>query len=164
MALVTPDIGTIFWMLLMFTIVMVILKKFAWKPILNALEKRERSIEESLRSAERAKEEMEKLKADNEEILAQARVERDGMLKETKQTSEKILNQAKEKAGDEAKRLIEMAKEQIENEKSSAMAEIRMQIAELSVEIAEKILREKLKDDKQQKDLIEKLIQDIKLN
>lgn len=164
MELVTPDIGTIFWMLLMFIIVLVILKKFAWKPILNALEKREKSIEESLRSADRAREEMEKIKADNEEILAVARMERDGMLKETKQISVEILKQAREKAGEETKRLMELAKEQIQNEKASAIDEIRKQIAELSVDIAEKILREKLKDDKQQRKLIEKLMQDIKLN
>lgn len=164
MELVTPDVGTIFWMLLMFIIVLVILKKFAWKPILNALDKREKSIEESLRSADRAREEMEQLKADNEKILAEARLERDGMLKETKQTSDKILSQARHKAGEEGKRLIEMAREQIENEKTSAVSEIRKQVAELSVNIAEKILREKLKDDKQQKELIDKLLKDIKLN
>jgi F-type H+-transporting ATPase subunit b len=164
MELVRPDVGTIFWMLLMFIIVLVVLKKFAWKPILNALDKREKSIEESLRSADRARKEMEQLKADNEKIIAQARVERDGMLKETKQLSEKILKEAREKAGVEAKRLIETAREQIENEKESAVTEIRNQVAELSVGIAEKILREKLKDGKQQKELIDKLLKDIKLN
>ena len=102
MGLVTPDIGTIFWMLLMFIILLVILKKFAWKPILNALDNREKSIEDSLRSADRAREEMEQLKADNEKIMAEARLERDNMLKETKQTSEKILSQAREKASEEA--------------------------------------------------------------
>jgi len=164
MALVTPDIGTIFWMLLMFTILLIILKKFAWKPILSALESREKSIEDSLRSADRAREEMEQLKADNEKILAEARMERDGMIKETKKTSQKILSQAREKAGEEAQRLVQKAREQIENEKDSAVAEIRKQIAELSVNIAEKILREKLKDDKEQKELMDKLLQDIKLN
>ena len=107
---------------------------------------------------------MEQLKADNEKILAEARLERDGMLKETKQTSDKILSQARHKAGEEGKRLIEMAREQIENEKTSAVSEIRKQVAELSVNIAEKILRVKLKDDKQQKELIDKLLKDIKLN
>jgi F-type H+-transporting ATPase subunit b len=164
MELVRPDVGTIFWMLLMFIIVLVILKKFAWKPILNALDKREKSIEESLRSADRARKEMEQLKADNEKIIAQARVERDGMLKETKQLSEKILKEAREKAVVETKRLIETAREQIENEKALAVTEIRNQVAELSVDIAEKILREKLKDGKQQKELIDKLLKDIKLN
>lgn len=164
MALVTPDIGTIFWMLLMFIIVLVILKKFAWKPILSALENREKSIEDSLRSADRAREEMEQLKADNEKIMAEARLERDNMLKETKQTSDKILSESKVKASEEARLLIEATREVIENEKSSAIDEIRRQVAELSVDIAEKILREKLKDDKQQQELVDKLMKDIKLN
>ena len=164
MELVTPDLGTIFWMLLMFIILMIILKKFAWKPILKALDKREKTIEESLRSADRAREEMEKLKADNEKILAEARTERDGMLRETKQTSEKILREAREKAGTEAQRLIELAREQIASEKAAAVTEIRRQVVELSVQVAEKILREKLKDDRQQKELIDRLIQDIRLN
>ena len=107
MGLVTPDIGTIFWMLLMFIILLVILKKFAWKPILNALENREKSIEDSLRSADRAREEMEQLKADNEKIMAEARLERDNMLKETKQISDRILSEAKVKATEEARLLIE---------------------------------------------------------
>ena len=164
MGLVTPDIGTIFWMLLMFIILLVILKKFAWKPILSALENREKSIEDSLRSADRAREEMEQLKADNEKIMAQARLERDNMLKETKQLSVKILSEAKVKATEEARLLIEATRELIENEKSSAVDEIRKQVAELSVDIAEKILREKLKDDNQQRQLVDKLIKDIKLN
>ena len=164
MGLVTPDIGTIFWMLLMFIILLVILKKFAWKPILSALENREKSIEDSLRSADRAREEMEQLKADNEKIMAQARLERDNMLKETKQLSVKILSEAKVKATEEARLLIEATRELIENEKSSAVDEIRKQVAELSVDIAEKILREKLKDDNQQRQLVDKLMKDIKLN
>ena len=164
MGLVTPDIGTIFWMLLMFIILLVILKKFAWKPILNALENREKSIEDSLRSADRAREEMEQLKADNEKIMAEAKLERDNMLKETKQISVKIMSEARIKASEEARLLIEATREVIENEKSSAVDEIRKQVAELSVDIAEKILREKLKDDNQQKQLVDKLIKDIKLN
>jgi F-type H+-transporting ATPase subunit b len=164
MGLVTPDIGTIFWMLLMFIILLVILKKFAWKPILSALDNREKSIEDSLRSADRAREEMEKLKADNEKIMAEARLERDNMLKETKQLSEKILAQAREKANEEGKLLIEATRELIQNEKTAAVDELRRQVAELSVNIAEKILQEKLKDDKQQNELVDKILKDIKLN
>ena len=148
----------------MFIIVLVILRKFAWKPILNALRNREQSIEESLRSAEKAKKEMEKLQADNEKILAEARKERDKMLKETKKNSERILNEAKNKAGDESKKIIQTARIQIENEKNAAIADIRDQVAELSVDIAEKILKEKLKDDKAQQELMEKLLKDIKMN
>jgi F-type H+-transporting ATPase subunit b len=164
MRLVTPDIGTIFWMLLMFITVLLILRKFAWKPILNALRNREQSIEDSLRSADKAKKEMEKLKADNEKIMAEARKERDKVLKDTKKTSEKILNEAKNKAGEESKKIIKSARAQIENEKDAAITDIRNQVAELSVEIAEKILQEKLKDDKAQQELMTKLLKDIKMN
>jgi F-type H+-transporting ATPase subunit b len=164
MRLVTPDIGTIFWMLLMFIIVLLILRKFAWKPILNALRNREQSIEESLRSADKARKEMEKLKADNEKIMAEARRERDKMLKETKKTSERLLVEAKNKAGEESKKIIKSARVQIEHEKEAAIADIRNQVAGLSVEIAEKILQEKLKDDKAQQELMEKLLKDIKMN
>ncbi len=164
MELVSPDLGTIFWMLLMFIIVLAILKKFAWKPILNALQKRERSIEDALRSAERARAEMEKLKADNELIMDEARKEREELLKETRQTGEKLLDEAKNKAGSEAHRILKAAREQIEHEKSAAVSEIRDQMAELSVHIAEKILREKLKGDREQQKLIEKLLNETKLN
>ena len=164
MRLVTPDIGTIFWMVLMFVIVLIILKKFAWKPILNALRNREESIEESLRTADRVKIEMEKLQADNEKIMAEARKERDKMLKETKKTGEMILNEAKNKASEESKKIIQSARVQIENEKDAAIADIRIQVAELSVDIAEKILQEKLKDDKAQQELMEKLLKDVKMN
>ncbi len=164
MRLVTPDIGTIFWMLLMFIILLVILKKFAWKPILNALHNREQSIEDSLRSADKAKKEMEKLKADNEKIMAEARKEREKMLKETKKTSEEMLSEAKQKASEESKKIIKSARTQIENEKEAAIADIRKQVAVLSVEIAEKILQEKLKDDKAQQELMEKLLKDVKMN
>ncbi len=164
MRLVTPDIGTIFWMLLMFIILLIILKKFAWKPILNALRNREESIEESLRTADRVKKEMEKLQADNEKIMAEARKERDRMMKETKKTSEEFLNEAKNKASEESKKIIQSARVQIENEKDAAIADIRIQVAELSVDIAEKILQEKLKDDKAQQELMEKLLKDVKMN
>jgi F-type H+-transporting ATPase subunit b len=164
MRLVTPDIGTIFWMLLMFIIVLIILKKFAWQPILNALKNREHSIEEALRSADRAKSEMEKLQVDNEKIIAEARKERDKLLKETKKTGELMLNEAKNKASEESKKIIQSARVQIENEKNAAIADIRNQVAELSVDIAEKILQEKLKDDKAQQELMEKLLRDVKMN
>jgi len=164
MELVSPDIGTIFWMVLMFIIVLVILKKFAWRPILNALDRREKNIENSLLSARKAREEMERMKADNEQVMAEARKERNEMLRETKLMSEKIVDEAKGKAGDEAKKIIESAREQIDHEKQAALSEIRNQVAELSVDIAEKILREKLKGDKEQQDLINKILNEVKLN
>ena len=106
MRLVTPEIGQIFWMVLMFIIVLIILKKFAWRPILNALKNREQSIEEALRSADKARVEMEKLLADNEKVMAEARKERDKMIKETKKTTKKMLNEAKNNAGAESKKII----------------------------------------------------------
>ena len=148
----------------MFIIVLVILKKFAWVPILTALAAREKKIEDSLRSAELAKEEMQKMRADNELVMAEARKERDEMLKETKQASEKILYEARGKAGEEAKKIIESAREQIIHEKTAAISEIRSQVAILSVDIAEKILREKLDSSKEQQKLMDKLLDEIKLN
>ena len=121
-------------------------------------------IEDSLLSAEKARAEMEKMKADNEVILAEARKERDQMLKETKKMSEKFINDARGKAGEEAEKIIENAREQIINEKSAALSEIRNQVVELSVDIAEKILREKLKSSKEQQELMAKLLDEIKLN
>ena len=164
MELVRPDIGTIFWMLLMFIIVLVILKKFAWTPILTALSAREKKIEDSLRSAELAREEMKKMRADNELVMAEARKQRDKMLKEIKQASDKILYEARAKAGEESKKIIQSAREQIRNEKNAAISEIKSQIAILSVDIAEKILREKLDSSKEQQALMDKLLDEIKLN
>ena len=164
MELVTPGIGLLFWMLLMFVVVLWILKKFAWRPILNALRDRELSIQEALMSAENARKEMESLKADNEKIIAEARIERDQIMKDAKQVKEQIINQAREQAAEEARKLMQTAKEDIKSEKESAITEIKNQIAELSVDIAEKILREKLTDKNQQKGLIERWMKDMKLN
>ncbi len=164
MKLVTPDIGLLFWMLLMFGIVLFILTKFAWKPILKALKDRELSIEEALKSADKAKEEMEKLQADNEKILQEARSERDAIIKDAKGVKLQMIDDARQEASKETQRLLEAARKAIESEKDAAINEIREQIAVLSLDIAEKILREKLADSKEQKDLIDRLIKEIKLN
>ena len=164
MELVTPGIGLLFWMLLMFGVVLWVLKKFAWKPILNALKNRELSIQEALMTAENARQEMESLKADNEKIVAEARAERDQILKDAKGVKEEIISQAKDQASEEAKKMIKAAREEINNEKDSAIEEIKNQITVLSIDIAEKILREKLADKGNQKELIEKWMKDIKLN
>jgi F-type H+-transporting ATPase subunit b len=163
MELVSPNVGTIFWMLLFFSIVLLILKKFAWKPILNTLRSREKTIEDALLSAEHAKEEIIKLKADNEKILAEARQERDKLMKEARTMKDKIILDAQELAKEEGKKIIEGARLSIENEKKSAINEIKNQIAVLSIFIAEKILHEKLNDNKQ-KELIDDLLKDIKLS
>jgi F-type H+-transporting ATPase subunit b len=164
MELITPGLGLLFWMLVMFGIVLWILKKFAWKPILNALKDREISIKDALRSAETAKKEMEKLKADNEVVLAEARAEKDKIVQEAKQTKEKIIADAKNEAIDEAKKILKSARRDIENEKIAAIMEVKNKVAEISIEIAEKILREKLADTKEQKIMIERLIKEVMPN
>jgi F-type H+-transporting ATPase subunit b len=163
MELIKPDIGTLFWMLLFFSLILFILKKFAWHPILNTLKNREKTIEEALLSAEKAKEEMAKLKADNEKILAEARQNRDQIMKEAKIIKDKIIHDAQEQAQQEAKKIIDNAKQSIEAEKKSAINEIKTQIAYLSISIAEKVIREKL-DTRKQSELINNLLKDINLS
>jgi len=164
MELITPGLGLVFWMVLSFSVILFILKKFAWKPILKALKERESTIDTALKSADKAREEMEQLKADNEKIIKEAKNERDILLKETRQVKDKIISEAKEKANSDAKKIIEDAKEKIESEKEAALDEIKIQVASFSVEIAEKILKKKLEKSKEQKDLINGLIDDIKIN
>lgn len=164
MDLITPGIGLIFWTLVVFLILLFILKRFAWKPINNAVKNREESIRSALRAADKAREDMEKLQADNEKIMKLAKAERDTLMREAKDVKDKIIAEAKEKADSEAKKLIEVARMNIQNEKASAISEIKEQVAKLSVEIAEKILREKLKEDKESKELVDKLLKDVKLN
>jgi len=164
MELVTPGIGLIFWMLLTFSIVLIILKKYAWKPVLKMIKDREESIESALKMADKAKEEMAKLQSDNEKILADARKERDNLLKDAREVKEKIISEAKQQAGVEANKLIENAKASIHSEKMAALSEIKNQIAFLSVDIAEKILQKELSAGSRQKEYIESLIKDINLN
>lgn len=164
MELITPGIGLLFWMLVMFGIVLWILKKFAWHPILNALKKRELSIQEALTSAETAKKEMIKLKADNELIMAEARTEKEKIVQEAKQLRDKLITEAKNEAVDEAKKILQAARRDIENEKVSAIIDLKNKVAEMSIEIAEKILREKLADTKEQKLMIERLVKEIMPN
>lgn len=164
MELVQPAFGLVFWMLVSFLIVLFILGKFAWKPILKALKDRETSIEDALRSADKAREAMENLKADNEKLLNEARAERERMLREARDTKDAIINEAKGKATTEANRLLQMAREAINNEKQAAITELKNQVATLSIEIAEKILREQLKDSAKQKELAEKYLKEVKLN
>lgn len=164
MELLTPHLGTIIWMTLCFTIVFLILKKYAWKPILNALKAREESIEEALLSAERTRNEMRLIQADNEKILAEAKLERDKIIKEARDLKDEIVNEAKKKAAEESGKIIDSSREAIKAERVAAIKEIKEQIASLSVSIAEKILQEKLEENQNQKDLIEKFLRDIKLN
>jgi F-type H+-transporting ATPase subunit b len=164
MELITPGIGLLFWMLVMFSMVLFILKKFAWKPILKALKDRESSIRDALMSADNAKKEMEKLKADNEVIMAEARAEKEKIIQEAKQIREKIIGDAKTEASEEAKKLMKSVRIDIENEKVAAIQEVKNKVAELSIEIAEKILREKLADTAEQRSMIDRLVRDVMPN
>ncbi|MEN8156914.1 MAG: F0F1 ATP synthase subunit B [Bacteroidota bacterium] len=164
MDLVTPGIGMLFWSTLFFLVLLFILGKFAWPAILTAVKARNESIRKALVAADKAKEEMAQLKADNEKILAEAKVERDALLKEARQIKDRLINDAKEKAAEEAKKLVQSARESIQNEKAAAIHDMKKQMASLSVSIAEKILREKLEDTKAQKELVDKLINETDLN
>ena len=164
MALLTPGIGLIFWMTVTFLIVMFLLTKFAWKPILNSLKERESSIQDALDSADKAREEMSKLQSENEKLLQEARQEREKMLKEAQNTANDIISKAKEEAQQEGDRMIAAAKEAIKNEKAGAMAEVKNLVGTISLDIAGKILQETLSDDKKQKELVSKYLEDIKLN
>ena len=164
MELIQPGIGLIFWMTLSFLIVIFILKKFAWKPILNGLKEREKSIDEALNAAEKAREEMKNLKSDNEKLLQEAKEERDNILRDARKVKDSIILEAKEKAQVEANRIVEGAMVTIENEKNAAVHELKNQIATLSIEIATKILKEELKVKGKQKELIDKLVSEIKFN
>lgn len=164
MELITPGIGLIFWQTVTFLVVLFLLNRFAWKPILRSLNEREGRIEDSLRAADRARLDMQNLKAENEKLLAQARVERDKMLKEAAEAGNRLVEMAKEKATQEGNRMIEQARETINNEKNKAMTEINNQAAILSIEIAERILKRELKDPVAQQQLVKQYMGDINLN
>ena len=164
MDLVKPAIGLIFWMTLSFGVVLFILGKYAWKPILKSLKDREGSIQDALDTAKRTKEEMATLKADNEKLLNHARAERDLMLKEARDTKDAIIAEAKTKASQEANKMIKSAREAINTEKMTAIAELKSQVAKMSIEIAEKILRHELANDEKQKALMTNLLKDVNLN
>lgn len=164
MELVQPGLGLIFWMTLSFAIVIWILGKYAWRPIMNSLREREESIDEALHAADKAREEMQQLKLDNEKLLQQAKEERDDILREARKVKDKIIEDARGKANDEANRIVENAKVRIENEKMAAMTELKNQIASLSIEIAEKVLQHELSEEKKQKEYIRKLIDEVNFN
>ncbi|WP_299581887.1 F0F1 ATP synthase subunit B [uncultured Sunxiuqinia sp.] len=163
MGFVTPDYGTLFWMTIIFGILLIIMKKFAWKPILNALKERETSIADALASADKAREEVEDLKADHEKIIAEARKEREVILKEARDLKDKLLIEAKAQASNEGQKIVTAARQQIENEKQAAISEIRNQVADLSVLIAEKVIQKELKDKQAQESMVEDLLKDLKL-
>lgn len=156
--------GLFFWQLLLFVGLIFLLRKFAWNAILKAVEDRESNIEGALKAAEDAKAEMAKLQAENEKLLQEARIERDAMLKEARETKNSMISEAKNKAKEEADRIMATAREDINNEKNAAMTELKNQVAALSIEIAEKILKEELSKDDKQKALANQLAEDMNLN
>jgi F-type H+-transporting ATPase subunit b len=164
MELVKPGLGLIFWMTLTFSLVLFILSKFAWKPILNSIREREDSINNALNAAEDARKQMDALKSDNEKLLQQARLERDAMLKEAKEMKEEIISTAKKSADDEARRIVASANESIESAKLKALNELKTQVAELSVDLAEKVLRRKMNDRAEQEAFVNENLKSITLN
>ncbi len=164
MDIVTPAVGQIFWGGLVFLILLVLLAKFAWKPILGAVNDRERTINESLELAEKTKEEMKNLQAENEALLKEARAERDQMIKDAKEIASKMVNDAKDKAKEEANKVLVNARETINTEKAAAISELKTQVAAFSIEIAEKVVRRELAADDKQAALAKKLAEEINLN
>jgi len=164
MDLVTPEVGLVFWTALSFFILLFLLGKFAWKPILNAVNEREQSIETALSRAEAVKEEMARLTSENETLLKQARAERDTILAEATKVKNQIIGEAKESAQKEGARQIELARMEINNQKAIAMADVKNQVASLSLEIAEKVLRKQFEDQSKQDALVKELLRDVKLS
>ena len=162
--MITFDPGLIIWTTIIFTLLLIVLKKFAWQPILTAVDERNKSIDEALKSAEKAKQEMEQLNADNEKVLLQAKQERDVLLKEAREIKEDILNKAKEQANTEADKILQSAKEQITNEKMKAITELKNSVAELSIGIAEKILKSELADQQRHNELIASSLKEKEIN
>jgi len=164
MDLITPEIGLIFWQTIVFLVLILLLAKFAWKPILGAVKQREDSINEALTSAETARKELQNLKADNEKLMKEARAERDAILKEARELKEKVLASATEEAQTKADKIVAQAKESIEQEKKAAMADIKSQVASLSLEIAEKVVRKELSSKEKQHQLIDEMLGNATLN
>ncbi|WP_228853161.1 F0F1 ATP synthase subunit B [Aegicerativicinus sediminis] len=164
MDLITPGFGLVFWTVITFLVLLFLLRKFAWKPILGAVSDREDGIKEALAAAENARLEMENLQADNERILKEARAEREAMLKEAREIKNKMISDAKDEAQNQANKMIAQAQAAIESEKKSAMAELKSHVASLSLEIAEKVVRKELADKNQQIELVESMLGETTLN
>jgi F-type H+-transporting ATPase subunit b len=161
--LLNDHLGFVVWSAVAFLILLFLLAKFAWKPIMGAIDERERSIESALLKAEAAKEEMSRLTSENESLLKQARIERDAILSEAKKVKDGIIADAKEAAQREGARQIELARIEINSQKAIAMADVKNQVAALSLQIAEKILQKQLEDQQKQDELISQLLKEVKL-
>lgn len=164
MDLITPEFGLVFWTLITFFILLVILKKFAWRPILGAVSEREEGIKNALASAENARIEMENLQSDNERILKEARLEREVMLKEARELKNKIIDDAKEEAKRQSDKLVRQAQETILREKKAAISDLKAEVAKVSISIAEKVIRGELSDADKQEKLVKSMLDDNSLN
>lgn len=164
MELLTPGTGLIIWQLFVFILLFILLSKLAWKPILSSLKERETSIQNALDTAEKARAEMAKLTADNETLLKQAREERDKILREAREASNRLKDEAVTEAKRTSDKIIEDARAAINIEKQAALKEVRVQVAMFSLQVAEKLMKKNLAGDKEQKDLVEGYIKDLKLN
>ena len=162
--MISFDPGLIIWTTIIFTLLLIVLKKFAWKPILNSVDERNKSIEEALKAADKAKEEMASLNADNERILQEARIERDTLLKEAREMKNNIINEAKEKASTEADKILISAKEQISNEKMKVIIELKNTVADLSINMATMVIKSELKNVDKQKQLVSEALKEAELN
>lgn len=158
------SVGLFVWQTILFLALLLLLRKFAWKPILTAVNEREEKIADSLAMAEKAKEEMKSLQSQNENLLKEARMERDAMIKDAKETASKMVEDAKTAAKEEGNKMLSAAKDSINAEKAAAISELKTQVAAFSIEIAEKIVRGELASDSKQKTLADKLAEDINLN
>ncbi|MCX8080133.1 MAG: F0F1 ATP synthase subunit B [Bacteroidia bacterium] len=163
-ALITPSVGLIFWTTLVFLLLLFLLAKYAWKPILNAIENRERNIEASIQKAEEAKKSLEQLKSEGEKILAEARVESEKILKEAREIRDKIINDSKKQAQVEADKILANARAQIQSEKNAVLNDLKSQVAALSLEIAEKILKSELSDKEKQRNIVKNLCEQLNPN
>lgn len=164
MELLTPGYGLIFWQIVVFLLLFFLLAKMAWRPILSSLKEREASIQNSLDSAERAKNEMAALKADNEKLLKEAREERDKILRDARDAASRLHDQAQTDAKKAADKMIEDAKAVIQTEKQAALRDVKAQVAMFSLEVAEKLIKKNLENDKDQKELVDRYIKDLKIN
>ena len=158
------EIGLFFWQTFLFLVLLFLLRKYAWKPILNSVINREESIREGLESAEKAKEQMRQLKEDNKVLLAEARMEREQIVKEAREAKDKMISEAKDKAKEEGAKMIEAAKAAIQAERNAAVNELKSQVAELSIEIAEKIIKSEVSSDAKQQEIISAAMKNANLN
>ena len=163
-ALLNTALGSVFWSTISFLVVLVLMRRMAWGPILQGLKEREEEIDGALNKAKEARAEIENLQADNERLLQDARAERDGMMRDARDMSDKLISDAKSTAKSEGERMIDQAKQAIDGERAAAVADLKAEVAKLSLEIAEKLVRQELKDDAAQQELIGRMITDSKLN